>query len=190
MLNYYKFIEIFISLQLIYISSMVPVLSTLSFTKKFNVNLDIPITFQIPIIILISLIFKKEIVFNALTIYILLGLFVIPIFYDGGSLGYLLTPNFGYLIGFYPLIKIINKLNNKNKIYFFEFIKYGFIGIISMHISGILYTFFQIIFYKDLNLFLYNIAKFSFGKIGYQLLMLIPLSLLIRPITYIKKVQK
>ena len=52
------------------------------------------------------------------TIYLLVGLFLLPIFHQGGSLGYLLTPNFGYLLGIYPLIKIINNYDNNcpNKI--------------------------------------------------------------------------
>ena len=45
-----------------------------------------------------------------------MGLFILPVFHQGGSLGYLLTPNFGYLLGLYPLIKIIDNLNNRNKI--------------------------------------------------------------------------
>ena len=116
MLNYLKVIEILISLQAIYISTMIPVFSTIQDSSNFNKSFEIPITWQIPTIILISLIFKKKVVYIAFIIYLYLGLFLIPIFHQGGSLGYLLTPNFGYLIGIYPLIKIIDKLNRKNKI--------------------------------------------------------------------------
>ena len=186
MLNYIKAIEILISLQSIFISTMIPVFFAIQDSNKFNQGFEIPITWQIPTIILISLIFKRKVVYMAFSIYLFLGLFFIPIFHHGGSLGYLLTPNFGYLIGIYPLIKIIDTLNTKNKILLFDFIKSGILGITVMHITGILYSFVQMLSYNRLSLFLYNISSYSLGKIGYHFLMLIPLSLLIKPINNIK----
>ena len=95
---------------------------------------------KLPSIILITLIFKGDVVIIAFSIYLLIGLFFLPVFQNGGSLGYLLTPNFGYLLGIYPLINIIDKLNKlNNKIYYYEFLKYGILGISSMHIIGILF---------------------------------------------------
>ena len=98
----------------------------------------------------------------------------------------MLTPNFGYLLGAYPLIKIIDNLNTRNKINVGNFLKKGFIGIGAMHLTGIFYNFIQIIFYSQFNIFLYNLGKYSLGKLGYHLTMLIPLILLIKPIKYLK----
>ena len=145
-----------------------------------------PITWQISIIILLTLIFDRKIVFRAFSLYLIIGLFISPVFYQGGSIGYLLTPNFGYLLGAYPLIKIIDNLNKKDKINIKNYLRKGFIAIISLHLTGIFYNFVQIIFYKQLNIFLYNIGKYSLGKIGYHLIMLIPLILIIKPINYLK----
>ena len=39
-----------------------------------------------------------------------------------------------------------------------------------MHLTGIFYNFIQTIFYSQFNLFLYNLGKYSLGKIGYQFL--------------------
>ena len=39
------------------------------------------------------------------------------------------------------------------------------------------------------NIFLYNLGKYSVGKIGYHLLMLLPLSLLIKPIERLKNIK-
>ena len=186
MLNNFKFFEILISLQLLLISTMIPVFITLPFTNKYNYSFEIPITWQIPTVILISLIFNGKVVFRAFSIYLFIGLFIIPIFQHGGSLGYLLTPNFGFLIGIYPLIKIIDNLNKKKKIYIIDFLKKGVIAISAMHITGILYSFILLIFYNQINIFLYNLGNYSLGKIGYHVLMLIPLSLLIKPINYVK----
>ena len=187
MLNFYKLIEILVSLQSIVIASMLHVYIPLTFIFKSSNNFELPMTWQIPTIILLTLIFHKKVVIRAFSIYIILGVFIFPVFHQGGSLGYLLTPNFGYLLGLYPLIKIIDNLNNRNKINIGKFLKNGFLAIIAMHLIGIFYNFIQVIFYSQFNLFLYNLGKYSIGKIGYHFLMLFPLLLLIKPIERLKR---
>ena len=187
MLNFYKLIEILVSLQSLVITTMLPVYVPLPYIYKSSNNFELPITWQIPTIILLTLIFDKKVVFRAFSIYLVLGLFIFPVFHQGGSIGYLLTPNFGYLLGLYPLIKIIDNLNTKNKINGGNFLKIGFIAIGSMHLTGIFYNFMQIIFYSQFDLFLYNLGKYSLGKIGYHFLMLFPLLLLIKPIERLKR---
>ncbi len=186
MLNLYKLIEILVSLQSLIISTLIPVYIPLPFIYKSSNSIEIPITWQIPTIILLTLIFNRRVVFKAFIIYIVLGLFISPVFHQGGSIGYLLTPNFGYLLGTFPLIKIIDNLNKKNKINTLDFFKNGFLAISAMHLTGIFYNFIQIIFYKQSNIFLYNLGKYSIGKYGYHLIMLIPLLLFIKPIKYLK----
>ena len=175
------------SLQSLVITTMLPVFIPLQFIGKSSNGFEIPITWQIPTIILLTLIFHKKVVFTAFSIYIILGLFIAPVFHQGGSIGYLLTPNFGYLLGLYPLIKIIDNLNTRNKINVGNILKNGFIAIGAMHLTGIFYNFIQIIFYSQFNLFLYNLGKYSLGKIGYHFLMLFPLLLLIKPIERLKR---
>ena len=187
MLNFYKLIEILVSLQSLIITSMLPVYIPLPFIYKSSYNFELPITLQIPTIILLTLIFHKKVVFRAFSIYIILGLFILPVFHQGGSLGYLLTPNFGYLLGLYPLIKIIDDLNDRNKINIGNFLKNGFLAIGAMHLTGIFYNFIQNIIYSQYNLFLYNLGKYSVGKIGYHCLMLFPILLLIKPIKRLKR---
>ena len=186
MLNFYKLIEILLSLQALIISTMIPVYIPLTFLNKYSNNIEIPITWQIPTIILLTLIFERKVVLRAFTIYIILGLFIYPVFHQGGSIGYLLTANFGYLLGTYPLIKIIDNLNKRNEMNIINFLKNGILAISAMHIIGIFYNFIQIIFFNQFNIFLYNLGKYSVGKIGYHLVMLIPLTLLIKPINYLK----
>ena len=186
MLNFYKIIEILVSLQSLVITTMLPVYIPLPFIDKSSNSYELPITWQIPTVILLTLIFQKKVVFKAYSLYIILGLFISPVFHEGGSIGYLLTPNFGYLLGVYPLIKIIDNLNKKNQINVGNFLKNGFIAIVAMHLTGIFYNFIQTIFYSQFNLFLYNLGKYSVGKIGYHFLMLFPLLLLIKPIKHLK----
>ena len=182
MLNFYKLIEILVSLQLLIVTTMLPVYIPLQYIGKSSNSFEIPITWQVPSIILLTLIFDKKVVFRAFSIYLILGLFIAPVFHQGGSVGYLITPNFGYFLGIYPLIKIIDNLNCKNKINVGNFLKNGFIAIVVMHLTGIFYNFLQILFYSQFNIFLYNLGKYSVGKIGYHFLMLLPLSILIKPI--------
>ena len=141
------------SLQSLVITSMLPVYIPLPFIYKSSNNFELPITWQIPTIILLTLIFHKKVVLRAFSIYIILGVFIFPVFHQGGSIGYLLTPNFGYLLGLYPLIKIIDNLNNRNKLNVGNFLINGFIAIGAMHLTGIFYNFIQIIFYSDCLLY-------------------------------------
>ena len=181
MLSLNKIIEIVLSLQIIIISTFIPVFISIPFTNQISKIIEIPISWQVPSIILLTLIFKGDVVIKAYSIYLLIGLLVLPVFHNGGSLGYILTPNFGYLLGAYPLIKIIDNLNNKNnKLYYYNFLISGILGISSLHIIGIIYSSIQLIYYKQSDILLYNISKYSFGKIGYHLLMLIPVTLLIK----------
>jgi len=186
MLNFYKLIEILISLQTLIISTMIPIYIPLPFIFKPSNSLDLPITWQIPTIILLTIVFGRTIVYRAFTIYIILGLFIIPVFNQGGSIGYLLTPNFGYLLGTYPLIKIIGNLNKKNKLNIRNFLKNGFFAIFTMHLIGIFFNLLQIIYYNEFNIFIYNIGKYSVGRIGYHLVFLIPLMIFVKPIKYLK----
>ena len=174
------------SLQSLVISTMLHVYIPLPFVDESNNSFEMPITWQIPTIILLTLIFHKKVVFRAFSIYIILGLFIAPVFHQGGSIGYLLTPNFGYLLGLYPLIKIIDNLNTRKKMNVSNFLINGFLAISAMHLTGIFYNFIQIIFYSEFNIFLFNLGKYSVGKIGYHFLMLFPLLLLIKPIKLLK----
>jgi biotin transport system substrate-specific component len=186
MLNLYKLIEILVSIQSLVITTMLPVYIPIPFFDKSSNSFELPITWQIPTIIFLTLLFQKKVVFRAYSIYIILGLFISPVFHQGGSIGYLLTPNFGYLLGVYPLIKIIDNLNKINKINVGNFLITGFIAIGAMHLTGIFYNFIQTIFYSQFNLFIYNLGKYSLGKIGYHFLMLFPILLIIKPIKYFK----
>ena len=181
MVMFNELIKVIISLQLIIISTFIPVFISIPFTNKYIGIFEIPITWQLPSVVIITLIFKSKIVIKAFSIYLIIGLFFIPVFHQGGSLGYLLTPNFGYLLGMYPLIIIIDNLNKRNKlINYYHLLKYGILGISSMHFIGIVYNCIQVLFSKQSELLLYNISKYSIGKFGYHLLMLTPITLFIK----------
>jgi len=181
--NIYKFI---VSFESIVISSMIPINVPIPSIGNVYRIVEIPINYQIPTIIFLTLIFSGEFLKNVYAIYILIGLFFLPVFFDGGSLGYLLTPNFGYLIGIFPLISIINILNKNDKLSFNKFIKYSLVGLMTMHFSGILYLTFQSLIFNKPNLILYNIGLFTLNKIPFQIISLIPIYLSINLINKLK----
>ena len=174
--NIYKFI---VSFQGILISTMIPINIPIPSIQNIYRIVEIPINYQIPTIIFLTVIFSGEFIKKVYAFYIFIGLFFLPIFFDGGSLGYLITPNFGYLVGIFPLIKIINILNKKNYFSFIKYIKYSLGGLIIMHFTGILYLTFQLLIFNKSNLILYNIGLFTLNKIPYQIISIIPLYLII-----------
>ena len=175
-----KIVKLIISIESIIISSMIPLFIPVPSFKNIFKMIEIPINWQIPVLIFLTLFFSGELVIKAFTIYIFLGLFLFPVFYDGGSLGYLLTPNFGYLIGIYPLIMVINILNKNKKNDLLKSIYYSTIGIIIMHLTGILYFSLNLILFNKANLILYNIGKYSLSKISFHILMIIPVIVLLK----------
>ena len=135
---------------------------------------------------MLTILFSDEILIKSHTIYLTIGLFFLPLFYDGGSLGYILTPNFGFLLGLYPMIIYINKLKSKNKITILNFILYGIISILILHLIGIIYLIIQLVIFNRIELILYTMSKYSFAKLPYQIMMLFPCTLLL---IYFKKIK-
>ena len=179
MLNLKKYIELIISTQCIFISSLIPIY--ISFPLKLNslTITDLPINWQIPTIIFLTILFSGEILIKSHTIFLTLGLFFLPLFNDGGSLGYILTPNFGFLLGIYPMIIYINKLNSNTIISIFKFILYGIAGLLIFHFTGIIYLVVQLLIFSRPDLILYSIGKYSLTNFPFHLLMLFPCSLLL-----------
>ena len=181
--NIYKFI---VSFQGILISTMIPINIPIPSIENIYRIVEIPINYQIPTIIFLTIIFSGEFIKRVYVIYILIGLFFLPVFFDGGSIGYLMTPNFGYLLGIFPLISVINKLNEKNNLSLINYIKYSLAGLIIMHFTGIFYLTVQLLIFNKPNLIPYNIGLFSLNKILFQIISLIPVYLIINPINKLK----
>ena len=181
--NIYKFV---VSFESIIISSMIPINLPIPSIDNIYKIVEIPINYQIPIIIFLTLIFSGEFLRNVYAIYIFIGLFFLPVFFDGGSLGYLMTPNFGYLLGIFPLISAINILNKKNNLSFIKYIKYSLAGLLIMHFTGISYLTVQLLIFNKPNLIPYNIGLFSLNKILFQIISLLPIYLIINLINKLK----
>ena len=186
MLNQIKIIELIIALESIIISTFLPLYISLPSNKSIIYTFQIPITWQVPTIIFLTIIFSGQIVYGAFTIYIFIGLFILPVFYDGGSLGYILTPNFGYLLGIYPLIKTINKLNRQGTFTIEQFFKFSILALTFMHLTGIIFNSIKLLLFNKLYLIPYIVGKFTVSKIIYEILLLFPILILLKLFKKIK----
>ena len=70
----------------------------------------IGITLQVPAMLLSALVCGPRSATLAAVAYLSVGLFQLPVFHEGGGIGYLLYPGFGYLAGFLPAAWITGKL--------------------------------------------------------------------------------
>lgn len=72
------------------------------------------VTLQVPALLLTALIGGHRTALLAAVAYLSMGLFQMPVFHEGGGLGYLLDPGFGYLAGFLPAAWLTGKLGRQN----------------------------------------------------------------------------
>ena len=99
-----------------------------------------PVTLQTFFVLLTALVLPFKASTLAIVTYIALGLIGLPVFSGGGGLGYVLMPNFGFIIGFLIATVIISviteKLKNRK---FWHYIIISLFGITIIYIIGILY---------------------------------------------------
>ena len=75
----------------------------------------VPITLQTFAVMLSALCFGGKITAVSLGAYILMGLCGLPVFTQGGGLGYFLKPTFGYLAGMLPAAAVCAFLSRRKK---------------------------------------------------------------------------
>lgn len=68
------------------------------------------ITLQVPALLLTALVAGPRSALLAAVGYLSVGLFQLPVFQQGGGIGYLVDPGFGYLAGFIPAAWITGRL--------------------------------------------------------------------------------
>ena len=72
--------------------------------------------------------------------YLIIGLFYLPVFHGGGSVGYILIPEFGYLLGFIPAAWTCGFLSRRSKnLNLINCSLYTIISLFIMHFSGVSY---------------------------------------------------
>ena len=99
-----------------------------------------PVTLQTFFVLLTALALPMKASVLAISTYIALGLIGLPIFSGGGGIGYVLMPNFGFVIGFFVATTIIGVITNKVKYSkLWQYIAVSLLGIIVVYVLGILY---------------------------------------------------
>lgn len=71
--------------------------------------------------------------------YILIGLFWLPVFSQGGKLGYLTEPTFGYILGFVPAAGVCGWLAFRYVLSVESLALSAFCGLVTLHGCGVIY---------------------------------------------------
>lgn len=99
-----------------------------------------PVTLQTFFVLLTGLVLPIKASALATVTYMTLGLIGLPIFSGGGGLGYVLMPNFGFIIGFVissvTMSIIAEKLKKRS---YSQYFAISLLGVIIIYIIGILY---------------------------------------------------
>ena len=164
---------------LIIICAMIP--SSIIFPQKDLSLSVIPLdsNWQIQGLFLTSLLCGPQIGTISAICYLIIGLFYLPIFHGGGSVGYILTHEFGYLLGFIPAAWTCGSL--AKKIPKGNLINYSFYTALSLcilHIIGIIYLIFGKIFWNWIDNLSDLILINTLIPFPIQLLLCISISLL------------
>ncbi len=127
----------FISLEMFYpvIPSAQDNVNGLKFENFFNMFTIIP---QVPAVIFIGAMLGRKFAITSIVFYILIGLFLLPVFALGGGLTYFAQYGFGYILAYIPAVWILGYtlkggMNIKN-------ISLGVLyAILTIHVVGIAY---------------------------------------------------
>ncbi len=92
-----------------------------------------PVTLQCEMVILGALLWGRKVSLCATILYVAMGLLGLPVFSGGGGIHYVLTPTFGYLLGF---ILCSFFINTTEKPYFKAYTGLGII-----YAAGIIYLY-------------------------------------------------
>jgi len=142
-------------------------------------NISLNSNWQIQGLLLTSLLCGPEIGTISAISYLIIGLFYLPVFHGGGSVGYILTHEFGYLLGFVPAAWIcgfISKNTSKTNLINYSF--YTTISLCIVHIMGIFYLIIGKIFGNWFDSLSDLILINTFIPFPTQLLLCISISLL------------
>lgn len=110
-----------------------------SFIKIPMPNL-MPVTLQTFFVLLTGLLLNPKASALATVTYAMLGLIGLPIFSGGGGLGYVLMPNFGFIIGFIIATVIMSAVAEKIKKHTFSrYFALSLLGVSIIYIIGVFY---------------------------------------------------
>lgn len=74
-------------------------------------------------------------------VYLALGLLGLPVFTQGGGVGYLLRPTFGFLLGLVPTAFVVGKIGSRGKASFGRMVASGVAGLAVLYAVGLPYLY-------------------------------------------------
>ena len=107
----------------------------------------VPITLQFMFVLLAGHILKPKSAALTLIVYTAMGIMGLPVFSGGGGPNYVLTPTFGYIVGFVFAAMLVSLISQKGKNTFLKFLLANFAGFVSVYICGLGYYFLLSHFY-------------------------------------------
>lgn len=123
----------------------------------------VPFTLQFLFTMLAGLLLGGKLGALSVGLYIILGLIGLPIFTQGGGIGYIFTPTFGYIIGFcvgaYITGNIANKVTNPS---YKRLYAANFIGLGVVYLFGMIYYYVISNFYLDSPIGLWPLFLYCF----------------------------
>ena len=126
-----------------------------------------------------SLLFGPKIGTICAISYLILGLFYLPVFHGGGSVGYILTHEFGYLLGFIPAAWacgfLSKRRSNANLI---NYSIYSLLSLSILHFIGVAYLIFNKLIGNRIDSLFDLILMNTLIPFPTQLLLCLPISLI------------
>lgn len=101
----------------------------------------VPITFQVPMVLLAGFLLGPRLGALSTLVYMLVGLVGVPVFAGSGGIGSLVSPSFGFVIGYIPAAFIAGFGSGENKS-LLQTAGFGMLALVVIYISGLLYFIF------------------------------------------------
>lgn len=96
---------------------------------------------QIPVVMFVGAFLGRKYGLISILLYILLGLFIIPVFAIGGGPGYVIEYGFGYILAYIPAVFLADTILN-NGFSAKNILKATLVGVLTIHLIGVLYMLF------------------------------------------------
>lgn len=93
---------------------------------------------QIPVLLFTCSVLGRKLALTSTCLFVILGLFAIPVFALGGGLGYIGEYSFGYILAFIPAVFVAGSFLYK-KYSFLNMVLAAITGALVIHLCGILY---------------------------------------------------
>jgi biotin transporter BioY len=93
---------------------------------------------QIPVLMFTCSVLGRKLALTSTCLFVILGLFAIPVFALGGGLGYIGEYSFGYILAFIPAVFVAGSFLYK-KYSFLNMVLAAITGALVIHLCGILY---------------------------------------------------